>query len=193
MYFHFEADEDFKYDAKLKTKQCAYVKQNNRLCRNRITIGIPFCWLHSKYELNIVKKKSLIPNAGVGLFSFDNEKGNNEIVFKNNEYICPYAGEIINTETLEDRYDEYTAPYAVYVKINKYSDAAKNRGIGSLINHSPRKVNCKIAVSHRYNTINIVATKDIKNNKELYLDYGEDYKLTERGVKSSTNRNKYKL
>lgn len=76
-----------------------------------------------------MKNKSLIPNAGVGLFTFDHEKDGNDIVFKKNDFICPpYAGEIINTETLADNnymnnYDDKTAPYTVPVKY-KYSEAA---------------------------------------------------------------------
>ena len=90
------------------------------------------------------------------------------------------------------RYKEYTAPYGLQNRIDIFEDAAFKRGIGSIINHAPRKANCRISIG-RNNRASIVATKNIKNGEELYMSYGKDYKLVEDGVRTSTNNNKYKV
>ena len=111
------------------------------------------------------------------------------VVFPNGDIVCPYNGKIIDRNELNRRYKEYTAPYGLQNRIGIFEDTAFRRGIGSIINnHFPSKANCRISIG-RNNRASIVATKNIKNGEELYINYGKDYKLVEKGV---TNNNKYK-
>ena len=58
-----------------------------------------------------------------------------------------------------------------------------------MINHSNARVNCRFSIGHN-NRANIVATKTIKYNQELFLNYGSEYQLNEDTC-SSTNRSKH--
>ena len=71
-------------------------------------------------------------------------------------------------------------------------DGAIRRGIGSLLNHNPKKANCRFSIC-RDNTIAIVAIKHIKNFQELYLNYGKQYIMNEPNIAYSTNNKKYNV
>ena len=191
LYFHHKTEEG-RFDGKLKTVRCSQMKKDETQCKNKVTIGVSVRHIHNKTKYNVRKRKSLIEEAGLGLFAFDPKlaKDSKSIVFRKGDKIVPYEGEIIDKDELEDRYDITTAPYTVLVKKDKYIDSALVRGIGSLINHMPKKKNCKFSVSHVKGTVNIIATKNIRNNDEIYLSYGRQYKFND--AKTSTNSNKYK-
>ncbi len=193
MYYHFQADndEDIDFNEKLSSKQCEAVKSNGQQCRNKTVIGQIFCWIHRKHILNLQIKNSSLRNAGKGLFAYGRK---NEIIFKPGQRICMYDGEIIDDEELADRYGEYTAPYAVQLHTRNgqeiYEDAGIERGLGSLANHSKNqsKLNARIGVS-RQNRAQLIAIKNIKAGKEIFVDYGDDY-IIDKDVCSSTNRKK---
>ena len=190
-YFHFHTD-DFNFDKKLSSRFCKFIKTNDRRCRNRCVIGLDYCHIHTKNELKLQIKKSTIEKPGKGLFAFGNP---NEIIFKKNSKICNYNGQLINEETLNERYDEYTAPYAIRLHNNKYEDAATVRGIGSTANHSNNrnKINARLSIK-RNNTAQLMSIKNIKGGQEIFVDYGNEYLFQDEddNVCISTNRNKYK-
>jgi hypothetical protein len=190
-YFHFHTD-DINFDKKLSSRFCKFIKNNGQRCRNRCVIGLDYCHIHTKYVLKLQIKKSTIENAGKGLFAYGNP---NEIIFKKNSKICDYNGQLISEETLNGRYDQYTAPYAIRLHKNKYEDASTVRGIGSTANHSniKRKINARLSVK-RDNTAQLMSTKDIKGGQEIFVDYGDDYLFQDEddNICTSTNRNKYK-
>lgn len=194
-YFHFHADDVDNFDEKLKSFRCSYIKPNGQRCKKSVVMGLPLCFPHSLKTYNVKIQKSLIPNTNMkGLFAFDVSKGVNEIVFNKNDVICPYSSELINLIELNKRYGEYTAPYAVELSKEVYRDGAIERGIGSFINHAPqRKVNSRFSVNQRNKTVNIVATKRIRNNEEIYLNYGRQYMINERGVMTTTNNRKKRI
>ena len=146
-------------------------------------------------NLKLQIKNSTIENAGKGLFAYGNP---NEIIFKKNSKICDYNGQLINEETLNERYgdgDQYTAPYAIRLHNNKYEDAATVRGIGSTANHSNNrnKINARLSIK-RDNTAQLMSIKNIKGGQEIFIDYGVEYLFQDEddNVCISTNRNKYK-
>ena len=51
------------------SRQCVSNTLKGKQCRKR-TAKIKKCWIHLGKEDNLIIKKSLIPNAGLGLFSF---------------------------------------------------------------------------------------------------------------------------
>ena len=188
-YFHFHKPES-NLNLRLDSMRCIAIKKNGQQCKNRVLIGMPCCRPHLQTEYYVSVRQSQIPNAGKGLYAYNGEPNNNEIVFRTNEKICPYYGEIINSQTLDNRYGIYTAPYGIKVSANIYEDGAKIRGVGSLINHRANP-NVRYSVG-KDKRIYIVATKNIRNNVELYANYGRDYAFNEP-IQTSTNKQKYNI
>ena len=200
-YFHFHSNTGaIKYDNELlQSSQCQFIKADKHRCKRRCIIGFELCFSHRIKQDNIDIQPSTIPQAGVGLFA-DNGSDNNSVVFKKGDIIILYRGQMINKRELKKRYSRYTAPYCIQIDepndLNDpvYIDAALKRGLGSLINHKPHKnANCEfISDGGSVDYAEIVAIKDIKNGTELFVDYGNEYKMNEP-VKYSTNRRKYQL
>ena len=73
-------------------------------------------------------------------------------------------------------------------------DGALKRGLGTLINHQPKhKANTRFSVARNRQNVHLVATKKIRNHKEMFVNYGKTYKLREPGVSYSTNSSKYNI
>ena len=195
-YFHFRAPHNITFDGQLHSHQCTYILKNDRRCKRRVVIGLPCCASHLPLEFQVQVRKSNIQEAGKGLFCYDPDKGSKDVVFRNNNYVCPYAGEIISKKTLEQRYglrkhgQDNTAPYAIELAKHKFEDGALERGVGTLINHNPLKANVEFILDGKSNRVFLEAIKDIRNNEELYIDYGKEYKISEANVSSSTNNKK---
>jgi hypothetical protein len=92
-------------------------------------------------------------------------------VFKKGEKIVKYTGEKISEKKLEDRYGDFTAPYALQIGINgPIVDAALDRGIASLSNHKPlSRANAELSESGF-----IKAKKPILDGAEIYVTYGDE-------------------
>ena len=181
--FKFKINDMIYFESNLTCLRCIGHNKNGRECSRKVCIGVPYCFQHLQSVKHLKIKVSTIPAYGKGLFVWDNQKGNDEIIFKKGDIIINYVGEHINFNTLENRYGEYTGPYVMYFKKNEYIDPATKRGIGSLVNHSNnrQKINCEfISVFNRKpQEVKIRATKDIKNHEELYINYGSDYHFNE--------------
>jgi SET domain-containing protein len=149
-------------------------------------------------EYNLRIKTSTIPNAGLGLFAIINNTPDHDqqIVFRKDDKICPYNGQILTTNQHLNRYAEEPAPYSAKLYrqngIQMYEDASLQRGIGSLINHSCRRDNCRMSV-RRDNTIILIATRNIKNHAEILLNYGPDYRFNVQHIRSVTNNRRVSL
>jgi SET domain-containing protein len=147
---------------------------------------------------------SLIPNVGKGVFARDTKKSGQSIVFKPGETIVKYDGQIITNGRRLRRYgDDHTGPYLVELRMDhRYEDAALFRGVGSLINHKAKNraysdtdmrqpVNVKMRYTRRNvaaagqprrmiaDRVVIKASRNIRNNEELYTDYGTVYDFDE--------------
>ena len=188
--FRFYVNHAMTFECQLESQQCEGINRRGNQCRNRCVIGTPKCWHHLLKENKVRIKPS---QFGKGLFAMDIDKGANEIVFKKNQTIVQYTGEIINRDELERRYGVHTAPYAVAKSDNEYIDSACSRGVGSLINHQQEaRANCRFSYT-RNGGIQVKATKNIRNGQELYLNYnkgvarGEQrYLFNEDGIEHST-------
>jgi len=208
-YFHFHIDEnEYTFDAPLQSQRCKCKTRDGSQCKRNVIFGLPCCHSHivNKYRVKVMD--SLKKEAGKGIFAWDMSKGDDAIVFRKQEFVCPYAGELINRNDLIARYGEYgkyTAPYAIKMDArNLYEDAALYRGVGGLVNHDRKNANVEFLtvrlpiydskrttkiVGHEIRTC-LYAIKDIMNHSELYADYGKTYRLQEKGVMSSTNNRK---
>lgn len=190
-YFHFHVpDEDIYFNGQLQSVHCIQIKKNGQQCKNHCIIGTPYCRAHLLYQHFLVIKTSTIPNAGLGVFVKNIHKGNNEVVFKTGDRICAYDGEVITQEVADHRYGNNTAVYGVSLHNHMVEDGALRRGIGSLINHKPSHANCRLSIN-AHNRCQIIATKNIRNNTELFLSYGRSYKLNEPNVHTATNHFKW--
>lgn len=185
------------FDGVLQSRQCVFIRANGQRCKNRCMIGLPMCRPHLLQQYKILIQESTIQNAGVGLFAYDKTKGPNAVIFRPGQVIVPYASQHINQHTLDQRYGEYTAPYGIQISANHFEDGALQRGVGSLINQHPanRQPNCEFLVdtNPHHPGVVIKATKNIRNSRELFIDYGDDYRFNEPGAHYSTNNKKHTL
>ena len=119
--------------------------------------------------------QSGIPNAGLGLYLMED--------VKKGAFVARYSGEAIDKVTNESR----TGHYRIKIHNNLYLDAENTHHFeGRYINDGVRaggQANVRFAAGYGTNTcsvtglqwIRILATRDIKQGEELYLDYGSDY------------------
>jgi hypothetical protein len=107
------------------------------------------------------------------------EHNDNEVVFRAGDIIIEYDGEKVPNDDLDERYGDYTAPYGLKHGSN-VEDGACRRGAGTLANHAPRsRANARYSFSTRDKVFRLVATKNIRNNKEIFCFYGTDYHFNE--------------
>lgn len=167
------------FRCKIQCGQCDHIKPDGERCRNRVCIGFPTCWIHSKITYGVKVKDSLEVNSEKGLFATRD--------FETGDWICPYSGELITNQCLEARYPgDRTAPYAVSrASDNLYIDSACVRGIGSMANGRFKRDgfsrnrclhNAEI-VTRRGAGIWLKAIRDIEEGDEIFVYYGDEYRL----------------
>lgn len=181
MKFHFEAPARGRFGAKnwtkeLKCGQCTAVNEDGIRCSRRVCVGKTMCWQHSRIKLHLKVDKSKIPNAGKGLFAIRTQKKGltaeqlRKPVFKKGENIVKYRGEEVSKNQLDQRYGDWTAPYALQIgNGGPIVDAALDRGIAAMANHKPKsRANAKLS-----ETGYIKAKKPILDGAEIYVTYGD--------------------
>ena len=186
--FRFSVDGEELFHYVLQSEQCqGNAATTNQRCKRKCIIGYEYCFSHMKSVKHLTIRQSSIPNSGQGLFACDPTKGINEIVFKRGAKICDYNGIHLNQRTLDEQYGDHTAPYGVEACKNHIIDSAGRRGIGSLANHKPRsQINADIKSNTNLHTVILRAIKPIRNNQEIFINYGRLYDLGEEGVEYST-------
>ena len=129
------------FSCALESERCHSQTKIGARCSRKCVIGTPYCWSHllSNHHLRLLP--STVPNAGKGVFVLNKQRPLGEIIIRNGDVVCPYGGELIDETTLNRRYGDKTAPYALQLSQNRYRDAACARGIGSMINHDGRRAN----------------------------------------------------
>jgi hypothetical protein len=93
---------------------------------------------------------------------------------------------LINSRTLERRYDDHTAPYAVELKRDEYEDGALKRGVGSLANQGRANARLSAVLNVKPNYCTLKATKTIRNGQEILVNYGDSYIIGEHGTNYTT-------
>lgn len=177
--FRFQVDGKTMFRDNMKTKQClGKNKRTGERCTRNSCIGLGYCWSHLESNKYLRIKES-DAEKGYGLFA-SNGKGNNDVIFKANEKICDYDGEIVTKHQLDTRYGDHTAPYGIEINKTKdiYEDGALHRGIGTMANHAPIKhTNAKLSVNKTRTRATLRATRPIRNGKEILVNYGKDYRF----------------
>jgi hypothetical protein len=186
MKFKYLIDGEVNFECKLSSKTCTGTKKDGTQCTRHTVIGQDICWQHLLSMKHLRIKKSLIHNAGKGLFAVDKTKGDNEIIFRKGDKILEYKGDIIDNEELNERYDVNTAPYCVQINENEYVDSACSRSCGSLANTKPNHNNASLTQNKRQHKIFVKCTKNIKNNEEILISYGRSYRINEPNVNHVT-------
>lgn len=194
--FVFYPDPQFKCD--LIKVRCTAQCNTGHQCKRDVVIGLDKCWTHLlKYNNLKIKKTSLRNQSFKGLFAWDKTKGPYATIFKKDDLIVPYNGEIIDERELGRRYgdgDENTAPYVVENdKTKTYEDAACKRTAASTSNQASGgfRNNAKLdfnPADDEDDNIYLIATKNIQNKKEIFCDYGRVYQLNA----AITHRTRYK-
>ena len=122
-------------------------------------------------------KMSLLPKAGKGLFV--------KKEFKRADIICEYEGEIVPWSVCEKRADEGHEGYVFFISknhcidayftpeaIGRYANDAKGIGrVEGLRNNAQYEIKVREGRKRGF----IVATRTIKPNDEVLVDYGNDY------------------
>ena len=191
--FYFYINDNLYFQADILCNQCQGTSKNGNRCRRRVCIASPYCFQHLASIKKLKVKKSNIENSGKGLFAWDSKntgrifKGprNTKLSIIPGEKIVEYSGELIDLDTLIQRYSDYTAPYGIEINENLYEDASLIRGTGAMANHSKRN-NARFDISR--NRVILRATKGIKHNQEILVNYGSDYRFDE----DSSYQTKYK-
>jgi len=191
--FKYNINNQTHFTGYLQHQRCTHINPNTNIrCKRNTIIGLGLCWQHLKSDDHLRIKNSTIPNAGKGLFA-TNSSNDDRIIFKPNDTISKYNGQMINQNTLYNRYGEHTGVYAYRINSNLYEDGALHRGVGNLPNHKERGYNAKLITSWERTPANkfvkVKAVKNIKNNQEIFVDYGDNYHFNEPGISYST---KYK-
>ena len=179
MKFSFFINHVLHFRGHLDCERCqGRTKQGNR-CKRRTCIGTGLCYTHLQNEKHLRIKNSTIPNAGKGLFAMDKTKAPDEIIFRSGTKIIAFDGELVDSDTLEDRYGDTTAPYGAHINRDRFEDGALHRGVGTLVNQSPRAnmTNARFGVSR--NRIVLFTTKNIRNGQEILVRYGNEYRFDE--------------
>tara|TARA_R110000868_G_scaffold267137_1_gene526405 strand:- start:623 stop:1234 length:612 start_codon:yes stop_codon:yes gene_type:complete len=191
--FIYDIPDGGKFRGPLEQFQCAHTNPiSNIRCKRKGYLGYDRCWQHMRSDFHVRIKKSTIPGAGKGLFAdcpdaeggvcFPAGKGNNNV----GQRIVYYDGERIDKKTLEDRYGEGTAPYAIQVNKDLFEDAALRRTVGSFAN-APLKGVKPNAKLYSYNSKAALGSiRKIKDGEEIFADYGREYLFD-----SSYTANKY--
>ena len=184
-YFTFLINNEIQYRTQIQSLQCTDHTKKGARCKRRCVIGSSYCSTHLMYDHHLQIKISTILNAGKGLFARNPLSSDaNEVIFKKNEIIVKYNGEIINTEEKVHRYANKTAPYTIGISNGVYEDGARVRGIGSLANTLPNHNNATISI--HAGRASLRATKPIRNGQEILLSYGPQYQVNQPGVTSTT-------
>jgi hypothetical protein len=175
----FEQDDQFR--CHLHCGRCWYQNPNTGLrCKNRVCIGTPVCWIHTKKIWGVQIKDSTIADAGKGLFATRD--------FATDEEIVPYFGKKITEACLDERYDYKTAPYAIG-NDDMIVDSACVRGIASMSNglfnqrtgtsRSMDLHNATIEFNDAEEYFFLQASKPINKGDEIFAYYGRGYRLTD--------------
>jgi hypothetical protein len=181
------------FSCNLQCNTCTAQTKGNVQCKKRSCIGAPLCWIHLLKDKHLRIKASGLRIAGVnpgkGLWVIDKGSAPNATIYRTGDEIIAYFGQIIDEDILNERYDQNTAPYALrhFLNGNIYEDGACKRGTGTMINQARTRAGANVRFKIKRprgaeNYAMITATKNIKNNKELFLWYGNEFQFNEPGV-----------
>jgi hypothetical protein len=184
--FEYYIDEQLHFCGILKVCKCIDIN-----CNKIIDIGLPYCSFHmQQHKKLIIKQINDLKEKGV--IAFDPNQNNESIIFYKNEIIINYHGDFLYENDINNRYREFTGPYAVNnlertLSLQKeYIDCALHRHIGGMINCCNINEKANVELKNIGENLYFVALNNIYNNTELIFDYGDEYKMYESNVRFCT-------
>lgn len=166
----------------LSSFRCTAKTKAGARCKRRVVIGLPKCNQHLRRDHGIEIKKQ--GSMGNGVFAARDLKP---------PYRITYGGELRGAKDFNGVYDEGdTAPYAIGLNSEISLDAACQRWIGSLLNHTTKKrANMRLVVprhGRRRATETAKAylelVKPVEKGTPLMWNYGPQYKFGGKGHKT---------
>ena len=166
--------------------RCAFKHENGKQCSKKATLTHPYCEEHTESELGFIVKKSLVENAGLGLFTTRK--------YKRGDVVVEYTGEVLTTEQYNKRYDkEGYGEYGMTLGKNKVIDARKtSSGLARYICDaygSDLKKN--VQYEEHDGKIEVVAIKKIKPGDEFLVSYGKEIRIS-MGIQQPKEKKKDK-
>lgn len=202
--FAFYENDKLRFRCELEKRQCEYTTSTTKTrCKNTVSLALPYCPLHLKRQLYLRIAPSTVDPDIKGVFAIHPDeplgrkvkvftKGDTvlqqEPIFDENTTIGQYFGEIVTEAEIDRRYGDFTAPYSIQRGPDEYIDAACVRSVVSMINHKPKAkgANVEFITNTETNNVEVVALKDIYSGTELFVDYGEKFRLHEPGARHYT-------
>lgn len=189
--FTFYVNDKVKLSGPLKLVRCVGRTVANSRCSRMVRVGVPYCSMHLLHTRHLRIRPSTVSGAGLGLFAYHSTLGAGEVVFKKNQRIVEYDGERLGYRELQQRYGDFTAPYAIKLPDGSYEDAAFRRGAGALVNQGATgTINAVLAwYTDRAGKqcACVDALQDICNGSEILVDYGSAYSLSELSTRHVTH------
>lgn len=186
-------------------KPCTAHKANGQPCKLKSCYEWKYCWVHLLKFAKVRIAESTIKiqgqSIGLGLFARTNrplavdllarlrsnrgraEEKKQYLVFKKNEIIGNYQGEIVTKEQLDQRYDykdeqgqlhEQVAPYAITSEDGSIMDALCKRNFVAYAN-DPYNSNLQANSTMNENTRTLIASRNIWQGEEILWNYGAEY------------------
>lgn len=153
-------------------------------CMHKIAY-MPMCTRHLKTVYGVEIKQTIlvdndmVPYRFLGLFATRD--------FKRGEFILPYLGEIVNMQTVNERYgftNDTVAPYVLQMDNDTYIDAMHIRSAGGMANmcqsHDTMRSGNKLFNNAKFKTKPefypyMEACKKIRIGDEIFVNYGDTY------------------
>ena len=185
-YFTFQVADELFFECPLVCKRCDGITKAGTRCKRQTCIGNELCWTHL-LSLHNLRVKDTGEARGKGLFALSPRGRPGDVIFRRSQKIIHYGGEPVTDEELTRRYGDHTAPYGIAGQGGRFWDGACNRGIGSMANHNNRP-NAVFRYNARQRAIFLYATKTIRYNEEIFVNYGDEYILHDPNIRTSTRR-----
>ena len=166
----------------LQPERCRH-QRNNRRCRRTCLYGLPLCWQHVRAVYRVLAKDSDVVPGERGLFAHDATAPPHAIVFRPGDRIIPYDGHAMSKHALDQRYPGHTPGVYALCEGNACVDAGCRRGWASFANGTNTEMranrgvqaNAEYTYDSNLRQFFIVATKAIRNNGKIIVNYGDDY------------------
>jgi hypothetical protein len=166
-----------QFNCDVQPSRCRFIR-NGHQCKRKAYIGFEYCWGHISEAMHVKIQNSTIAGAGRGLFAWQNNAIPGQVIFRNNDTIGEYSGEVLSNIQLVQRYTlQQTAPYGVYVSPHQFVDAACKRSTMSLINHGNNaRANARFSITNTQpKRVLVKAIKNIRQGQEILINYGGQY------------------
>jgi hypothetical protein len=175
---YLSANQTNRVECDLDCRRCTAINaKNGQQCKRTTCKHLPFCTTHLKSQMHLTVKKSIkIPEAGFGLFSYG--KKENDIVFKKNDKIADYFGNLYTKAENDELYGSArndVAPYTYKTSANKYLDSACTRSTAAFANDNRGNANAQFKNDTSRGKVTLRAKKNIRNNEEIFVSYGPTY------------------